>query len=523
MISNRDTNSSRTVLDQGIEVGELVRTTFGPNGRDKLLVDSDGMVIVTNRGSTILGELSVEMSLTPVGTIFSELAQSQMNRCGDGVTASVVLSAELLSQATRLLERGVHPTTITEGFSAACAHTLNTFDQISNPVDGTKNENLCDAVKSSLSGSANSAGLEALPELLVEASERVSQKGHFDVEDIRVVKSVGGNIYDTVLFNGVVLTDNTPDIQAMSDRIDNARVVCIGSDIDYSVNDDTDHKILVSEATEFEGVLEYERDQAQSIGETLLTNDIDVVCCSGSIAEQLRKAFDTLGIMSVSNVTPDNLADLARATGATILPTLSHVDDSNYGLAGNIINRHIDGKEALLFQDCRETDVVSLVLRGETEHLVDELERSLESALAVLRAFHHSPHILPGGGAAEVRAASELRQDAFGITGRQQLAVRAFADALEIIPRTLAETAGQSPLDTLHTLRSVHSDGKEMVGINGFTRHIEEMYSAGIVDPLTIKKQSIQGAVETAVSLICIDGVLTADELRDTPYGLQPE
>jgi chaperonin GroEL (HSP60 family) len=512
---SHDTASVQEVNIQGGRgLAEMVRTTLGPNGMDKLLIDNDGMGIVTNHGATILGEMNVEMDLVPVARMLFKLAHAQDRYLGDGTTTTVVLAGELLKKAEPLLAQGVHPTTIADGYQNAAGRAVNALEDLSAPV--STEDDLQTLARVAMNGKGSGNLQRALPELVVESLRIVESEVGIDLDDVTIQKAIGGTISDSLLLSGLVITENEPILTGMPTRIEDTGVVCVSKEINPLESKTAD--VTVSNAAERDNIVRAERTVLDQITDRFAGHDVRVVFCSDDVGDVAAQHLATNGIFVTRRTTPDDLDAIARATGAGVISKLSQVDGQVVGRAGLVEQRYIGPEEVIVIQDCERPRTVSIILHGETKHVLNEAERAVRNAQGAVRATIEDGRVLPGGGALEIEVARRLREQATEIGDREQLVVDAFADALEVIPRTLAETTGMNPIDVVTELRNRHDAGEENAGIDVYGREITDTAAGEIVESLAVKNQSITGAADVVARAIRVDDLHEADDLSDLNF-----
>ena len=497
-------------------VAEAVRSTLGPKGMDKMLVSSMGDVVITNDGVTILKEIDIEH---PAAKMIVEVAKTQDKECGDGTTSAVIIAGELLRRAEELID-DVHPTLINQGYRLAHKKALEILDSIAHPVDGNR-ELLVKIATTAMTGKSAQFQKTSLSSIAVDAvnavKETVNGKTKADTDNIQVVKKPGSNVDDTQLLHGIIV-DKERVHAGMPKQVRDAKVALLDVALEIKKTE-IDAKIKITTPGSFQSFLDEE--------ERVLRTKVDKVIKSGANVVFAQKGMDDLaqhflakaGIYAVRRVKKSDMEKLEKATGATIVSSLDDLRVSDLGKAGLVEERKIGNDELTFVTECANPKAVSILLRGSTEHVADEIERALEDALRVVAVAVEDGKICAGGGSPEIELALQLRKYASSIGGRQQLAIEAFANALEIIPRTLAENAGLDAINSLVDLRSAHEKGQKTFGLNVYTGKVEDMIKDGVVEPLRVKIQAIGSATEAATMILRIDDVIAARELKGGEGG----
>ncbi|MFB6213602.1 MAG: thermosome subunit alpha [Candidatus Nanohaloarchaea archaeon] len=501
-------------IDACKTVSKAVRTTLGPKGMDKMMVDSVGDIVVTNDGVTILEEMDLEH---PAAKMMVEVAQTQEEEVGDGTTTAVVLAGELLKQAEDLLDQEIHPTIITKGFRLAKERATEVLDDLSEEVALDDEEALQKVAMTAMTGKSAEAARDNLAEIAVEAVSSVAEDGHVNRDLIKVEKKQGASAEDTELVKGVIL-DKEKVHSGMPGSIDDAKVAVIDSPIEVRETE-TDAEINISDPSQMKNFVEQEEEQLKEMVESIKQSGANVVFCQKGMDDIAQHYLAKEGIFAARRVSSSDIEKLAKATGANIVTSIDDISSSNLGSAGSVEQRHVGGDAMTFVQDCPEAKSVSILIRGGTEHVVDEIERAMEDALGSVSSALRSGRVVGGGGATEVELAQNLRDYADSVGGREQLAINSFADALEVIPRTLAENAGFDPIDTLVGLRNRHEEGDKWAGIDVTSGKSETLYEQGVVEPKQTKTQAVQSASEAAEMILRIDDVISASGFDSDDEG----
>lgn len=493
-------------------VAEAVRTTLGPKGMDKMLVDSLGDVVITNDGVTILKEMDIEH---PAAKMIVEIAKTQEDEVGDGTTTAVVLAGELLKKSENLLDQGIHPTVIAAGYRQAATKARAILDSLAYPVTIKDEDLLKKFAITAMTGKSAEAVGEKMADLVVKSIKAVVDKdGKVDVEDIKVEKKVGGTIGDSELIQGLVI-DKERIHPNMPKTVKNAKIALIDTPLEIKKTE-IDAKIEITSPDQLQRFLDQEEKMLKSMVDKVKATGANVVFCQKGVDDLVQHYLAKNGIFAVRRVKESDLKMLAKATGARVSTSLDELTKDDLGVAGLVEERKIGEENMTFIEKCKDPKAVSLILRGGTEHVVDELDRAVHDALRVVGVVVEDKKYVAGGRSTEIELALRLKDFASTVGGREQLAIEAFAESMEIIPRTLAENAGLDPIDILVNLRSKHEgkkgDGKT-VGINVFTGEAVDMKKAGVIEPLRVKTQAISGASEAAVMILRIDDVIAASKL----------
>ena len=510
--SGRDAQSMN--ITAGKAVAESVRTTLGPKGMDKMLVDSTGNVVVTNDGVTILKEMDIEH---PAANMIVEVAETQEDETGDGTTTSVVIAGELLAKAEDLLEQDIHATILAQGYRQAAQKAKEILEDVAIDVDESDREYLEQVAATAMTGKGAENARELLAELVVDAVLAVKDDDEIDVDNVKVEKVVGGSVEQSELVEGVII-DKERVHENMPYAVKDANVALLDTAIEVRETE-IDAEVNVTDPDQLQQFLDQEEKQLQEMVETLKEAGADVVFCQKGIDDMAQHYLAQEGILAVRRAKKSDMKRLARATGGTVVSNIDDITADDLGFAGNVGQKDVGGDERIFVEDVEEAKSVTLILRGGTEHVVDEIERAIDDSLGVVRTTLEDGKVLPGGGAPETEVSLGLRDYADSVGGREQLAVEAFADAIDVIPRTLAENAGLDPIDSLVDLRSKHDAGETSSGLDAYTGDVVNMEDDGVVEPLRVKTQAIESATEAAVMILRIDDVIAAGDLKGGQTG----
>ncbi|MES3516756.1 MAG: thermosome subunit alpha [Natronomonas sp.] len=504
--SGKDAQSMN--ITAGKAVAESVRTTLGPKGMDKMLVDSTGNVVVTNDGVTILKEMDIEH---PAANMIVEVAETQEEEVGDGTTTSVVIAGELLSKAEDLLEQDIHATILAQGYRQAAAEAKEILEDIAIDVDADDTEYLQQIASTAMTGKGAENAKDHLAALVVDAVSAVADDDDIDTDNIKVEKVVGGSVDESELVEGVIVGKERVH-ENMPYAVEDADVALLDTAIEVKETE-IDAEVNVTDPDQLQQFLDQEEKQLREMVDKLVDVGADVVFCQKGIDDMAQHYLAQEGILAVRRAKKSDMGALARATGGRVVSNIDDITEDDLGFAGSVSQRDIAGDEKIFVEDVDDAKAVTLILRGGTEHVVDEVERAVEDSLGVVRVTLEDGKVLPGGGAPETELALGLRDYADSVSGREQLAVEAFADAIDVIPRTLAENAGLDPIDSLVDLRSRHDDGETGAGLDAYTGDVIDMEAEGVVEPLRVKTQAIESATEAAVMILRIDDVIAAGDL----------
>ena len=505
-------------------VANAVRTTLGPKGMDKMLVDSLGDVVITNDGVTILREMDIEH---PAAKMMVEVAKTQDDEVGDGTTTAAVLAGELLKVAEDLIEQDVHSTIIASGYRLAAEKTVEILKTIEISVNENDEEMLEKIAITAMTGKGAESSKEKLAKLVVKAVKQVVEeeagKKVVDINNIKVEKKVGGSIEDSELIEGMVI-DKERVHPNMPKLVKGAKIALISEAVEFKKTE-VDAEISITSPDQLQLFLDQEEKMLKDMVDKIITSGANVVVCQKGIDDMAQHYLSKAGILAIRRVKKSDIEKLSRACGAAVISNVDEISESDIGMADLAEEKKIGVDNMLYITGCDNPKAVSLVIRGGTEHVVDSLERALEDALRVVGVAIEDEKLVAGGGSPEVELSLRLREYAATLKGREQLAASKFADALEVIPRTLAENAGLDPIDMLVELRSQHEKGKKNAGLDVYTGTVIDMLENGVVEPLRVKTQAIDSATESAVMILRIDDVIASSgggEPGMPPGGMPP-
>ncbi|MDD5331899.1 MAG: thermosome subunit alpha [Candidatus Nanoarchaeia archaeon] len=497
------------------QVAETVRTTLGPKGMDKMIVDSTGNIIVTNDGVTILQEMGIEH---PIAKMLVEVAKTQEDQVGDGTTTAVVLAGELLKNAEILLDKNIHPTVITKGYRLAAEYSQKIIESIAERITENDVEILKKIATTAMTGKGAETAKDLLSNLVVKAVLQILEKHDnkiiIDTDNVKLEKKTGDGIQDSELISGLVL-DKERVHTDMPLRVKNARIALINSAIEIR-NTETDAKIQITSPNQLQEFLYQEEKMLRDMTEKIINSGANVVFCQKGIDDIAQHYFAKKGVYACRRIKKSDMDKLAKATNAKIITNLDDLNPEDLGKAGLIESVKFDDEEMTYVRECENPKAVTILIRGSTEHVIDEVERAVKDAIGDVVASLKNGKVVGGAGAAEIEISKKLKEFSTSLSGREQLAVQSFADALEIIPKTLAENAGLDPIDMLTELKAQHEFNK-WAGIDVFEGRIKDAFKSGVIEPLKIKTQAIKSASEVAELILRIDDVIAGSSRDNSP------
>jgi thermosome len=500
-------------------VGEVLKTTLGPRGMDKMLVDSLGDITITNDGAAILNEIDVEH---PAAKMMVEIAKTQDDMVGDGTTTTVVLASELLKKAEELLDQNIHPTILVSGYRKAAQKAIEIIGKVAVPVDIEDKKTLLKVALTSMSSKAVGAAREHLAQIALDAVKQIAEKRGdkmiADIDNIQLVKKTGKSLLETQLIRGIIV-DKEVVHPGMPKKKENAKIALLDSALEIEKTE-ISAEIRIRDPSQMKAFLDQETNMMAEMVQKIKASKADVVFCQKGIDDMVQHFLAKEGIIAARRVKESDMEKLSRATGAKISSDLEDLKASDLGMAGIVEERRIGDDKMIFVEKCKDPHSVAILIRAGLERMVDEAERAMTDALSVVSDVIENNKIVAGGGAVEIEVAKELRRYATKVGGREQLAVEAFADAVEVIPRTLAENAGLEPIDVLVDLRSAHEkeDGK-YIGIDVFTGKTQNSLDNGVIEPISVKEQAVKSASESAAMILRIDDVITAKAPKGGPGG----
>ncbi len=500
-------------------IGEVLKTTLGPRGMDKMLIDSLGDITITNDGAAILKEIDVEH---PAAKMMVEIAKTQDDMVGDGTTSAVVLASELLKKAEELLDQNIHPTMLVSGFRKASQKAIETINKIAVPLDTNDRKTLLKVALTSMSSKAVGSAKDHLAEISIEAVKQIAEqrgdKTIADIDNIQMIKKTGKSLLETQLIRGIII-DKEVVSPSMPKMKENAKIALLDSALEIEKTEIT-AEIRIKDPSQMKAFLDQENDMMQDMVKKVKASGADVIFCQKGIDDMVQHFLSKEGIMAARRVKESDMEKLARATGGRIVSDLDDLKKADLGTAGLVDERKIGDDKMIFVEKCKDPHSVAILIRAGLERLVDEAERAMTDSLSVVSDVIENNKIVAGGGAVEIEIAKELRKYATKVGGREQLAVEAFADAVEVIPRTLAENGGLEPIDILVELRQIHDKetGKN-TGINVFSGKLQDSVANGVIEPVVVKEQAIKSAAESAAMILRIDDVITAKAPKGAPGG----
>ncbi len=516
---NRGKEAQRNNIMAARVIGEVLKTTLGPRGMDKMLIDSLGDITITNDGAAILNEIDVEH---PAAKMMVEISKTQDDMVGDGTTTTVVLASELLKKAEELLDQNIHPTLLVGGYRKAVQKAIETINKVSVPVDINDRKTLLKVALTSTSGKAIGAAREHLADIAIEAVMQITEKRGdkmlADIDNIQLVKKAGKSLLESQLVKGIIV-DKEVVHSGMPKKKENAKIALLDSALEIEKTE-ISAEIRIKDPTQMKAFLDQETDMLKEMADKIKAAGADVVFCQKGIDDMVQHFLAKEGIIAARRIKESDMEKLARATGGRIVSDIKDLKAKDLGLAGMVEERKIGEDKMLFVERCKDPHSVAILIRAGLERMVDEAERAMIDALSVVSDVVENNKIVAGGGAVEIEVAKELRNYATKIGGREQLAIEAFADAVEVIPKTLAENAGLESIDVLVDLRSAHEkeDGKYK-GINVFTGKVTNSLDNGVLEPIVVKEQAIKSAAESASMILRIDDVITAKSPKGGPGG----
>ena len=505
----RGKNAQENNIAAARAISESVKSTLGPKGMDKMLVDSMGDVVITNDGATILKEIDVEH---PSAKMIVEVAKSQDEECGDGTTTAVVLTGELLKEAGELLDQNIHPTVINSGYQLAAKKAVEVLNKLAIDIKANDKQTLLDIAKTSMASKSASSEKEVLAEVVVDAVTKVAEKRGketlIDLDNIQIQKKQGGGISKTEIIDGIIL-DKERVHEGMPTQMKNAKIALINAAFEVKKTE-VDARIQIQDPTQLQAFLDEEESMIKKMVEKVKKSGANVLVCQKGVDDIAQHFLAKEGIYTVRRAKKSDMEKIAKATGAKIAANLDGLTSADLGKAGIVEERKIGDDKMTFITDAKNPKAVSILLRGSTEHVTDELERALHDALSVVKVALEDGKMTPGGGAASIAISMALREYAPSVGGREQMAIEAFADAIEIVPKTLSENAGLDPIDMMLEIRNAHSKGQKNAGINVLKGKVDDMIKQKVIEPLRISLQEVFAASEAATMILRIDDVIAS-------------
>ena len=502
-------------------ISDAVKSTLGPKGMDKMLVDSMGDVVITNDGATILKEIDVEH---PSAKMIVEVAKSQDEECGDGTTSAVILTGELLKYAGDLLDQNIHPTVICGGYKLAAGKAVETLNDLAISIKAGDKKTLKDIAMTSMASKSASSEKDTLADVVVDAvtnvAETINGKTYVDLDNIQIQKKQGGGIANTEIISGIIL-DKERVHEGMPKHIKNAKIALINAALEVKKTEVT-ARIQIQDPTQLQAFLDEEEGMIRKMVEKVKASGANVLICQKGIDDIAQHFLAKEGIYTVRRSKKSDMEKLSKATGAKIVANLDGLTSKDLGNAGNVEEKKIGDDKMTFVTDCKNPKAVSILIRGTTDHIVDELERGLHDALSVVKVALEDGKMTAGGGSAAIAIAMALRDYAPSIGGREQMAIEAFANAIEIVPKTLSENAGLDPIDMMLEIRSEHKKGNKYAGINVLGGKVDDMLKNKVIEPLRVSLQEIEASSEAATMILRIDDVIASKGGGGAPAGMPP-
>ena len=506
---SRGREAQRANITAAKVVAETVKSSLGPKGMDKMLVDGLGDITITSDGATVLKEMDIQH---PAAKMMVEVAKTTDDEVGDGTTSVVVLSGRLLELAEELINKNIHPTIIVDGYRAAAEKTLSSLNEIAIKVSPTDKVMLKKAAMTSMGSKLVSDYRDYLSDLVVDAVLKVAQKddGEYkvDLDDIKVDKKAGESLLSTELIDGIAI-DKEVVHSGMPKRIEKANIALINSPIEVEKTEFS-AKISIERPEEMQAFLDEEERMLQEMVENITATGANVLICQKGIDDMAQHFLAKQGVLTIRRCTQSNMEKLAKATGAKIVINIEELTSEDLGYADLTEERKVGEDKWVFIEGCTNPKAVTMLIRGGTDKVVDEADRSIHDALCVVRDIVLAPSVVAGGGAPELEVSSRVRKWAESLSGKEQLAALAFAEALEVIPITLAENAGLDPIDILVELRSHHEKGELWAGVDIVNGKVGDMTSLDVYEPLVVKEQIIKSASEVASMILRIDDVIAS-------------
>ena len=490
-------------------VAETVRSTLGPKGMDKMLVDSLGDIIVTNDGVTILQEIQIEH---PAAKMIVEVAKTQEKEVGDGTTTAVILAGGLLKKTEKLLEKNIHPTVIAKGYRLAAEKSQQILNQIAENVSLNDTTLLKNIAITAITGKSAEISKEKISTIVVTAIKQIAEEKDgeliLDTDNLKIEKKTGAGIEDSELIHGILL-DKERVHDSMPLSVKDAKILLLDEALEVK-NTEIDAKIQITDPAQMQAFLDMEEKMLKNMTDKIIKSGANVVLCQKGIDDLVQHYLAKAGIYAVRRVKKSDMEKVSKATGASLLSNMDELTQKDIGMAGLVAERKFGEEEMTYITECPKAKAVTILIRGGTQHVVDEVERAVKDSIGDIAAALKVKKVVAGAGAIELEVSRTLRNYANTLSGREQLAVQAFADSLEVIPITLAENAGLDPIDSLTELKASHDKGMKWAGLDAFTGKVIDAWKEGVIEPLKIKTQAIKSASEVAELILRIDDVLAS-------------
>ena len=516
---NRGKEAQKNNIMAAKVIAEVLKTTLGPRGMDKMLIDSLGDITITNDGATILKDIEVEH---PAAKMMVEIAKTQDDMVGDGTTTAVVLAGELLKRAEELLDQNIHPTILVSGYRKAAVKAVEAINKVAWPVEEDDRATLRKVAITSMSSKAIGNAKEHFADMAIDAVmqivEKRGDKNVADIDNVQVIKKTGKGLFESQLVKGLVI-DKEVVHPGMPKMVEKAKIALIDAALEIEKTE-MSAEIRIRDPNQMKAFLDQENKMLQEMVEKIKKSGANVVFCQKGIDDMAQHFLAKEGILAARRVKQSDMEKLARATGGKMSTDLNDLKAQDLGMAGLVEERKLGEDKMIFVEKCKDPRSVALIIRAGLERMVDEAERAMNDALSVVSDVLESNKVVAGGGAVEIEAAKELRKYATSVGGREQLAIENFADAIEVIPKTLAENGGLEAIDVLVELRAAHekTDG-QYKGVNVFTGKVEDMKQKGVIEPLIVKEQAIKSATESAAMILRIDDVIASTKPKEGPGG----
>jgi len=496
-------------------IAEVLRTTLGPRGMDKMLIDSLGDITITNDGAAILKEIDVEH---PAAKMMVEVAKTQDDMVGDGTTTAVILAGELLRRAEELLDQNIHPTVLVSGYRKASKMAIDVLEKIGTTVDIEDRQALKKVAMTSMSSKAVGLAREHLAEIAIDAVKQITEqrgdKRVADIDNIQIIKKEGKSLFDSQLIKGIIVDKEVVHTE-MPKRVENAKIALLDCPLEIEKTE-ISAEIRIRDPAQIQAFLDKETAMLKEMVEKIKASGANVVFCQKGTDDMAQHFLAKAGILTARRVKQSDMEKLARATGGRLVTNLEDLQSQDLGKAGLVEERKVGEDKMVFVEECKHPRSVAILIRAGLERMVDEAERAMNDALSVVADVIEVSKTVPGGGAVESEMAKELRGYATKIGGREQLAIEAFAESLEIVPKTLAENGGLEPIDILVGLRAAHEKPNGFVmGVDVLTGKIADMQKSGVIEPIKVKEQAIKSAAEAASMILRIDDVIASTKPRE--------
>ena len=496
-------------------ISEIVKTTLGPKGMDKMLVSSADDIIITNDGVTILEEMQIEH---PAAKMMVEIARTQESEVGDGTTTAVMFAGKLLENAEKLLDRKIHPTVITKGYRIASDKAREILTELALRITPDNEGVLKQIAMTAMTGKGAEDAKEIFADIIVKAIKQVEENGKVDLNDIKIEKAKGNGIRDTELIQGVVI-DKEKVSYDMPKTVRNAKIALVDFPIETK-NPEIDTKVSITSPEQLQSFVTQEEREIKDLVEKIKLSGSNVIFCQKGIDDFAQYLLSKEGIYACRRVARSDMEKISRATGGKIVSNINEMSESQIGHA-DAVEEINQGEDFLTYiKGCQNPRAITILIHGGTDHVIDEVKRAIKDSLGDVACALRYGLVVAGGGAIEIELARKLREFSQGLSGREQLAVEEFASAMEVIPVTLAENAGMDPIDVLTELKSRHDAGEKYAGLNLFTNKIENSLEAGIIEPLKIKSQAIDSSTDVAIMILRIDDVISSKDKNLGKIGM---